>query len=261
MFRTRVRNLLAVTAVASLAVLGVTAGTASAGTQPVPKVTGSIELANPMQYASFNAFASTPVKGSITYTNFDYKVAGTGVWLLNTPVTLTATLPPNDYHFTLNVDTVKPTSPTASTFTGHGLYVEGNWPLTLSGSISGSKISFSFAYTTALPGYVFSATGTIAADGSLAGTATDTNGQTPLTWTLGAGSASEVFSYTAPVTNVDVTTPTAATFDFTVPAGIPYAGTPIHVAVTDGGSPGTRDTWQANGSFYPIVSGNLVVHS
>lgn len=34
------------------------------------------------------------------------------------PLTLAVSLPPNDYHCTLKVDSVKPTSPTASTFTG-----------------------------------------------------------------------------------------------------------------------------------------------
>ena len=57
---------------------------------------------------------------------------------------------------------------------------------------------------------------------------------------------------------------------FTIPTGVPYAGTPVVVKIHDGGSPGTNgDTW-AHGvatspcdgpvGAYPIVRGNLVVH-
>ena len=106
----------------------------------------------------------------------------------------------------------------------------------------------------------------------LAGTATDSLFETPLTWSTPAGSAHEVLSYTASVTCADVSSSAStATFGFTIPAGFPgLSGLNIVAKVHDGGTPGTNgDTW-AHGvandpcegptSGYPITSGNLVVH-
>jgi hypothetical protein len=88
-----------------------------------------------------------------------------------------------------------------------------------------------------------------------------------LSWSMPAGSAFEVLSYTAQV-NCAVIGATDANFAFVIPAGSALAGTPVAVRVHDGGTPGTNgDTW-AHGvgtcgsatSPYTIVSGNLVVH-
>jgi hypothetical protein len=154
------------------------------------------------------------------------------------------------------VDSVTPKSPTKTVFTGHGSYNGGGYDWTMTGSISGSKVKFAITYTTGTPGYVFSAKGTIAPDGSMSGTATDTLSQV-LTWSMPAGTAHEVFSYTAPVTNV-VVNGHSATFDFTIPAGVVYAGTVVRVGVTDGGHHGL-DTWAHNGVNYPVAGGNIVV--
>src|SRR5438105_10630004 len=47
----------------------------------LPKATGDVALASPLQYASFNAFdGGATDSGSINYTNFTYADPGTNVW-------------------------------------------------------------------------------------------------------------------------------------------------------------------------------------
>ena len=248
--------------------------TGFATSPPVPKVTGSVALSGPPQYASFNAFQQTPVKGSITYTNFGYyPVLGTGVWTVAPWTSLTVHFG-GDYAHTVNVTSIVPTSTNSVDFSGNGSYPGYTW--TITGSVNGSNIAFQIVYLTGLPGYTFNAVGTIAPDGSMSGTATDTLSRY-LTWSTPPASAQEVFSYTAAVTCASVNnavTPGTATFGFTIPVGVPLAGTNVVVYVTDGGSPGPgNDTWAhgvdsgpgacttADASTpYPIISGNLVVH-
>jgi hypothetical protein len=104
-------------------------------------------------------------------------------------------------------------------------------------------------------------TGTIAANGSVSGTWTDSLLRADVVEITSVGF--EAFSYTAAVTSADVVG-TSATFVFTIPTGVPLAGTPVRVDVTDGGSPGIFDTW-AHGvvgggmTSYPITAGNLTV--
>ena len=238
---------------------------------PFVHATGSVGLSGPMQYASFNAFdyGATGDRGTINYTNFELATPGTGVWNISGWQHLIVTLG-GTYAHTLTIDRVTPTSPTSMRFRGSGAYdADGTYTWTVKGTVTGSNIDFDITYTGTSAGYVFSAVGTIAPDGSMSGTATDTLLQAPLTWTAPAGSAYEVFSYTAPVTCA-VVLGADATFVFTIPTGVPYAGTPVVVKIHDGGSPGTNgDTW-AHGvatspcdgpvGAYPIVRGNLVVH-
>lgn len=258
------RKIRAMSAIATAFTAVVLAAPSASATvsQPVPKATGSIAMSSPMQYASFNAFdyGATGDRGTVTYTNFDFPFAHTGVWLIGSgPYTLDVELDGQWLH-TMNIDTVRPTSPTSTSFAGHGAYNGGGYEWTVTGSISGSNVSFAITYTTGLPGYVFTATGTIAGDGSMAGTATDTLSRSS-SWTLPAGTAHEVFSYSAAITNV-VVTGDSATFEF--PAAL--LGVVVDVKVTDGGSPGMgNDTWSHGVGFpllpYTITSGNLVVHS
>jgi len=260
---------------ASALLVTLAASAASAGPMPVPKATGSVGLATPLQYASFNAFDYGTVgdRGTVQYTNFDFPVPGTGVWDVRGTYYLDVTFG-GLYRHVMTIDAIVPQSPTNTVFSGTGYYVpDPSYTWTVTGSVNGSLISFDILYTGAAAGYVFHAVGTIAPDGSMSGTATDSAGQAPLTWTVPAGSVHEVFSYSAPVTCAVVSAlpATDATFVFTIPAGIPLAGLSVVVKVHDGGTPGTNgDTWShglatstCDGpvGLYPITSGNLVVHN
>ena len=250
------------------------AATALAAPKNFTHATGGIALSDPSQYVSFNAFdyGATGDRGTIAYTNFEYFALGTGVWNVGGTYPLVVTLGGNFPH-TMTIDTVTPISTTATKFSGSGYYdPDPSYTWTVTGLVSGSDISFTIVYTGTSAGYTFSAVGTIAPDGSMSGTATDSLLQSPLTWTVPAGSVLEVLSYTASVSCavVDVVA-SDATFVFTIPPGFPgLSGLNIVAKVHDGGTPGTNgDTW-AHGvatsacdgpaDFYPIVSGNLVVH-
>jgi hypothetical protein len=262
------RKLWAITAIGT--VLAFVPYTSPAGSAPgaVPKATGGVAMAAPAQYASFAAFddENNGDRGTVRYTNFEYAAAGTGVWTV-AGTTLTFVLGV-DYPHTLFVDTVTPTSTTSATFTGHGFY-NGNPTVTwtVAGSVQGSTVSFHMAYTEG--GYTLDATGTIAGNGSMSGTANDSVSQF-LTWSAPAGSAHEVLSYTADVTCATVGDQDA-TFGFVIPSGfVGLSGLNVTVEVHDGGSPGVgNDTWghgvaeadcSASVANYPITSGNLVVH-
>jgi hypothetical protein len=236
-------------------------------------VTGGIAMSAPSQYVSFNAFDYGPTgdRGTVNYTNFDYAGAGTNVWNVGGTYELDTALGGTPYAHTMTVDTVTPISTTATLFSGFGDYIaDSSYTWTVTGSVTGSAISFHILYTGTGAGYWFDAIGTIAPDGSMSGTGTDSLGQTPLTWSTAAGSAHEVLSYTASVTCAVISS-TDATFVFTIPAGFPgLSGLNIVAKVHDGGTPGTNgDTW-AHGvatstcdgpvGYYPITSGNLVVH-
>lgn len=257
----------------------------ASGVSTTPKATGSVIMAEPLQAAEFNAFQSVPVKGSISYTNFELPAPDTGMFVPNvgTPLTLSITNvyfggvlvysgPPLTH--TITFDSFTPTSSTRVTFEGHGFYdPDPTWTESISGSIEGDHIEFSIVPDDGGLKYVWtlaSFVGDIAGDGSMLGTATDnyTDGVTfgrTYDWSLGAG-AHSVFSYTADVTCATVGG-SAATFGFTIPIA-PLAGVPVSVNVTDGGSPGALyDTWAhgvgacgAATSPYLITAGNLTVH-
>lgn len=252
----------AVLVASALALSG--AGTASAVSVAPPKATGSVALSTPLQYASFSAFPATltsPVKGSITYTNFGYAVPGTGVWMLPSAVPIAFGLLGGSWPHTMTVTGVTATSPSAFSFTATGVYdPDPSYTWTGTGSVSGTSFALSILYTGTAAGTIYDLVGTISPDGSLSGTVSSpTNGQSG-TWASPAGTAFEVFSFTAAVTSATVAG-SSATFGFTIPAGTPLAGVPVVVSVTDGGTPGTAgDTWAHNGTTYPITGGNLVVH-
>jgi len=257
---------------ASALLVTLAASAASAGPMPVPKVTGSVGLTGPLQYASFNAFdyGLTGDRGTVQYTNFDFPAAGTGVWDVRGTYPLNVTFG-GIYPHVMTIDTIIPQSPTSTVFSGTGYYVpDPSYTWTVTGSVVDSNISFDILYTGTAAGYMFHAVGTIAPDGSMSGTATDSALQTPLTWAVPVGSVHEVFSYTAPVTCAVVSTLAHdATFVFTIPLA-PLTGIPVVVKVHDGGTPGANgDTWShgvassacdGQVGLYPITSGNLVVH-
>ena len=259
---------------ASALLLTLAASAASAGPNPVPKATGSIGMSDPLQYASFNAFdyGTTGDRGMVSYANFEYAAPGSGVWSVfgTWPITFVRG---GSFLHSITIDSVTPTSTTSSRFSGTGYYVPDpvGFPVEIHGMVKGSTISFDMAYTGPASDLVAHATGIIAADGSMSGTAYDDVDPTPLLWSVPAQSVDEVLSYTAAVTCAIAVSPTDFTFGFTIPAGFPsLSGLLVVVKVHDGGSPGTNgDTW-AHGvatsacvgpvGDYPITSGNLVVH-
>lgn len=249
------------TAVAALAVLtgGIAAAApAMAATTPTPKITGSFSLANPTQYESVNAFVGD--KGSVSYTNFTYADQGSGVWSLHSNIAVNFGLDGAPYPHTMVVDSISPTGLASFDFTGHGSYVQDpSYTWTAKGSVSGTSITLHITYTGSNKGYAADATGTIAADGSVSGSATSSTGQ-DLSMAMPAGSAFEALSYTAPVSGVQVSG-SDGQFSAAIPAGHVLAGTAFTVKVHDGGSPGAgNDTYAQDGTSYTIAGGNLTVH-
>ncbi len=235
------------------------AAPAMAGT--APHITGSFSLAGPAQYETINN-VSASAGGSLSYTNFTYADPGSGAWSLHagSPITLNYDQGGTTYSHTLIVDSIQPSGLNSFTFTGHGSYnADSSYTWTASGSVSGTSLSMHTVYTGTNAGYTADTSGTINADGSVTGTASDSLGQA-LTFSAPAGSAFEALSYTAPVSNVQFPSATTGTFHSAIPAGHVLAGTGFDLKVTDGGSPGTHDTYYQDGSQYQITSGNLVVH-
>lgn len=257
---------IAVMAAAAMVVLTATAAQAV----PAPKATGSIVMSNPKQAASFEAFDSQPVKGSVTYTNFEFAVDGTGVWVpagtFDVDFEYLGTGP---YTHVFTITGFEPLSPDSVSFTATGFYEpDPTWTETVEGTIDGDQIAFTMIPDDGGLKYGWTHTdvaGTIGPDGSVSGTWSDDLSRSGAVTIADVGF--EVFSYTAAVTCADVDG-TAATFGFTIPVA-PLEGTQVAVHVTDGGSPGAgHDTWGhtvgdcTSTSFtnYPIVAGNLVVH-
>jgi hypothetical protein len=237
---------------------------------------GGVTLSDPglLQFVSFSVFdyGATGDRGHVTYTNFDALAPGSGVWSLDATVPLTFAIGTSTYAHTMTIDQITPTSNDSFTFTGTGVYdADPTVTWNVSGMVSGSTVTFTIVYTGTGAPYTVTGTGTIAADGSISGTATDSALQS-LTFTTPAGSAQEVLSYTASV-SCAVVTATDATFVFTVPDGLGLDGTVVIARVHDGGKPKDHlDTYghttTATGvcdpaaavTNYTIVDGNIVVH-
>lgn len=246
------------------------AGPATAGAA-APKATGTVQLA-PMQWASFDAFPGPPVKGSVTYTNFDV-AATSGVYRLGTTVPIVFNFGGLFPH-TLTVLSENMLSYNSLQFSGTGVYdLDSSFTFAAVGTITNNQIVMQVVYTGAGAGNTWNLTGQVASDGSMTGTATSpTLSSADGTWTSPAGTAHSVLSYTTPVTCASVSGANA-TFGFTIPtASVPLGDIPIVVNVHDGGTPGTNgDTWAhgvsagpgscsgATGA-YEITGGNLVVH-
>lgn len=272
----KIRSML-ISGTLALAVAGgsvATAGAASAHPLPVPKATGSVALAHPTQYVSFDVKGGPGrYHGWIDYANFMYRApfAHTNVWNIGGTHQLVFTVGSSTYAHTMHVTSVTPTSTTATSFTGFGTYNPNatDYKWTISGTVSYNKVSFIITYTgKADTGYTLTVTGaTIARDGSVSGTATDSNKLT-LPFTMPAGSAFQVLRFTAPVTWASIGRHDA-TFGYTVPwMHVRLAGTHMIVKVHDGG-PGFPDTYAQGIAFwghfgkvfpYKITSGNILVH-
>jgi hypothetical protein len=247
---------------AALAVVMLTAVLMVSATSAAPPnfkhATGSVWLSNPTQYVEFSAFdyGATGDRGTVTYTNFEAPAPGSGAWL---PVVGTYSLTfAGAYVHTMTITTVTVTSPTYVSFSGTGVWTgDAAYTWTITGSIMDGVVSFHILYTGGPnAGYYLDATGAAA---TMSGTAVDSNLVT-LPWTISPAFAHEVLSYTASLTSVTVAG-NSASFVYTIPAGNPYSGIVVTMAMTDGGSPGAvYDTFSIFGSPYTITGGNLVVH-
>ena len=272
------RKLAAVAALISAPLLTAGSLTAAEATtqqfRPVPSARGNVALAAPLQYANFAAFANQ--RGAISYTNFESR-ASSDVWNISGATSLTFTLGSSSFAHTLTVTSVTPVSPVATRFQGTGFY-NGNpatmW--TIHGVVAFDHLEFRIRYIAGPDqGYSLHAHGQIAPDGSVSGSAVDSNGKT-LGFSMPPGSAFSVLHYHANVTCAIMRhhhhphTGGDATFGFTIPSSAPsgLAGTPIVVKVHDGGPGAAHDTW-AHGvasspchgpvTQYQITSGNIIV--
>jgi hypothetical protein len=221
---------------------------------------GSVALANPLQYADFTAVPRGRFHGSIDYTNFTYPAAGTGVWNISGATAITFTAGTTNYAHTLDVTSLTATSNHSTKFSGTGAYgTQYTW--VINGSVNWNMVRFTIRYNNST--YAVTGRGRIGPDGSVTGTATDTN-NTALTFTMPPGSAYSVLSYQAKVTWASVSHHRAA-FTFTIPKTAPagLAGLDILVKVHAGGaySGGSWAHGVAPGpvTSYPITSGYIRV--
>jgi hypothetical protein len=296
-----VKRLTVVVSMAVAAVMLFAVGAAQAAPAG-EKATGSILMGTGAQNSEKQAidFAvfENPMKGNITYTNFEYADPGSGVWVAGdagdsaSPWTPGA---PFDVSFeyqgqcqgacvhTLQLTEFKSLSPDSVSFKGTGFYAPNQtWTETFTGKIVGSTIKLTLDADDDGALYGWNLTkldGTIAPNGSISGSWID-DMVVPREglFEIAAGAVSEVFSFTTTPTCVDVTPGIhVAKFGYTIPAGAPaeLAGQPVAVNVTDGGSSGAlNDTYKHNfaaaansclprdGAYstYPITAGNLTVH-
>jgi len=256
----RIRTILAAAA-APAALAAVLLGTTAASASTAPHLTGSVVLSGPAQFESFNNIGGP--NGSVSYTNFTSPSPGSGVWSLNN-AEIDFGYQGQPYVHHLIVDGINVTGLNSYTFTGHGSYdPDQSYTWNATGSVVGSKISMRIVYTGTQAGYSLDFTGTVnATDGSVTGTSfSDSLGRT-LTVAMPAGSLSEVLSYTAPVSDVNLNSAKGdGSFSFYIPAGTSLAGTLVQVNVHDGGNPGlNHDTYAHNSTSYPITGGNLTIH-
>lgn len=263
-----VAYLAAVAGLATAAFMAQPLAGASASVRPAPRTTGSVALSGPAQYVDFTAFARGRYHGSVEYTNFTYPAGHTNVWNISGTHALVFA---GTYAHTMKVTTITPLSTNATRFSGTGTYnADPSYTWKVNGTVRSNAVSFTIVYTGTNAGYWVRGHGLIAANGSVSGTAVDSNRQT-LPFTMAAGSAFQVLSYHAAV-KCAVITGHNARFAFTIPKGEPagLAGLPIVIKVHDGGMPGWRvDTYAAGAATswcngpatrYPITSGNIVVH-
>jgi len=239
--------------------------------QPVPKVTGSVQLSSPLQTASFVAFpatTTTTLKGNVAYTNWELAAPTSGVWKLGSTVPITFSIGGGTYAHTMTVLAWHPLAYNQLAFTASGVYdADHSYTWTGSGTVTGSAFALDLVYTGSNPGYALHLEGTIGSDGTITGTET---GSSTGTFVTAAGAASQVFGFTTAVTCASISG-TTATFGFTIPIA-PLSGTPVVVQVKDLATPATAgDTWShgvdtavgaCTGSTapYQITDGNIVVH-
>ena len=264
--------------IAGAATAVVIAGPAAAGANPTPKTTGSVTASVSgyphQQFLSYDAFQTTPAKGNVSYSNFDYPAAGSGVWvpdLFNMGFAV-GTDPTTQATYTQNVTSWNPTGQTSVAFTGTGSCGCG-WNSTFSGTLGDGAFTLAMTEINASnpsETYVLTATGSVASAGSVAGTWSDNyaGGRTG-SFTI-ASVGHEILHYVAPVAHASVSGKDAY-FDYVIPAGVPgLGGLAVFFHVQDGGSSGAGNdtvefgTTNSMGPFpnkMTVTGGNLTVFS
>lgn len=256
-------------AILGLAMAGfMAAPAAGATTTRLPTAQGHVALSGPLQYVKFAAFGHTSHHGWVSYTNFDYATPGTHVWNISGAKSLTFTVGSDSYAHTIKTLNIKALSPVKTAFSGTGFYnADPSTTWTMKGGVKSDSIWFSIVYITGTDaGYTVNGHGTIAANGSVSGSAVDRNGNT-LGFTMPPGSAVSVLHYQTGLTFAWIMRHHNAKFGFTIPATAPagLAGLPIIVKVHDGG-PGFHFDTYGHGvapgpvTYYTITSGNIFVH-
>jgi hypothetical protein len=183
-----------------------TASTAQAVT--AEKASGSIRMASPKQAITFDVFETTPVKGSITYTNFEYADPGSGVWVPGSTFSVGFGVDPDPtiisvYDFT--IATTMPLSPTGLSFTGNGVQQSSQWSGPVTGTISVSALTFTLLEQDGTESYTLNAHGQIDANGAVTGTWSDNYTDPARTGTFSIDDVGdEVFSLTTTPTCVQV---------------------------------------------------------
>ena len=247
----------------ALAAYGTTA--ASAAVRPPARhvATGSMELANPLQYEQFQALQGFGRNhGYVEYTNWTalastYGETASGAYAPEAaPITLTFN---GAYAHTLNGAGLKLTalSNDRLAFKGTGYYNASTldtW--TIQGQVRGGQLDAVIRYGAWEPGYLVVLKGHVASDGSVTGTAVDSN-KADLTFTMGAGSFPAVLHYTAQI-QADQIKGHNATFQFTIPGKVPgLKGTKVVVKVHDGGWGARHDTYR-EGAPAPLVQYKII---
>jgi hypothetical protein len=278
----RIRTI-AAAAAAPAALAGIllgTAGQASAAVQPAslmayhaqkPAVaSASVELSGSgyEQYAQVNALQGFGRNhGTVDYTNWQYAAPGTGVWApvnqvdsLSFQLNGTGTPYVHQLNSGLKLQAVSPTHLKFSgsgEFAGSGTLSNPQYSWTIKGDVRGDRVSFTIDYNGST--YAVTASGLIAANGSATGTAIAVNPAQNLTWTLPAGAFASVLHYIAPVQSDTITVKGQnATVTFKVPAGVPFAGTPVTWQIHNGGA-AAADTWAQNGSAETVEAGHIQI--
>jgi len=269
--RRLIASLAAAAGLAAAALTAAPIAAAGASTTPLPTARGSVALSGPIQYVEFAARTHTSHHGWVSYTNFTYPASNTNVWNVSGANSLTFTSGGSTYAHKMTVSKVTPLSPVATRFSGTGYYTaDSSTTWKIRGVVNSNALSFSILYTGTNAGYRVHGHGLIKADGSVSGTAADSNGAT-LPFTMPADSAVQVLHYQTAVTGAVIKAHNAR-FGFTIPASAPsgLAGLHIVVKVHDGGTPGWKYDTYAHGvatswlnapvTYYPITGGNIVVH-
>lgn len=251
---------------------GTAAAAAPAGAHvrpPLPRhvASGSMELGSPLQYETFLALQGFGWNhGMVNYTNWTYAEPGSGVWAPALDATgatkaisqLVFTIGGSNYAHTLNggmkLDAL---STDRLAFSGTGFYNAGGITWKIFGKVTDAQLKAVIAYNG--QSYKVFLTGTVAANGSVSGTAKSSTGQA-LTFSMPAGSFVSVLHYHARIQSDQIQRHDAK-FQFTIPASVPgLAGTKVTVKVHDGGFGPVRDRY-AHGvtgtplTQYPITGG------
>jgi len=251
----------------TLGTLLATTGAASASTVrsyvPPRAAYGSMELGSPLQYEQFLALQGFGrYHGQVDYTNWTYAEPGSGVYAPSAgPQQLVFTYQGSQYTHTLNGGLkLVALSPDRLAFSGTGFSGTQTW--TITGQVKDDHLKAVIAYDGST--YQVTLDGTIAADGSVTGTATAVNPSQVLTFTMPANTFVSVLHYIAPIRS-DQIGRHDATFQFTIPTtpGTVQdgtAGVKVTVKVHDGGWGARHDTY-AHGVTgtplqpYPIIGG------